>query len=76
MRCSRRRFPCGGLRDVMVKVIMGVVVGEVADDETGEQGIGGRVPKISVKTHEEEPASGMLTAGGMTRRRRSFGWSW
>ncbi len=34
------------------------------------------VPKISVKPNRKSAASGRLAAGGITSRRRSFGWSW
>ena len=34
------------------------------------------MPKISVKSQKKSAASGMLTAGGITRRSRSLGWSW
>ena len=34
------------------------------------------MPKINVNPNRNSAASGTLTAGGITRRRRSFGWSW
>ena len=60
----------------VVHVVVRVVVDEVAEDEAAEERVGGGVPKISVKAKKKSAASGIETAGGITRRSLSLGWSW
>ena len=60
----------------VVHVVVRVVVEQVAADESSEEGVGLRGAEDKREGEEEEDCEGIDTAGGMTSRSLSFGWSW